>query len=988
MVMKLTGIGVNTRAGEDSEYRTVRSLDGRWRLQLDPVNAGMAEGWASRPLRGDWHCEVPGCIQKVKELGEAYPSVVGMPNAYLGTAWLETDFEVPELTDRRQLWLKCGGIAPAAHLWVNGMYVGYHAYAPVSAKWNITDMVRSGRSARVTAAIVEEDIGLLGGLRFGEVFWSGLYRSVEIETAGSVRIEELWLRPDAANGRLAISGCIYNDSAEPALLTPSASVAAWREEEAASAAGRSWSASGEAVEVGPDGKAAFALTVDMPDADRWSCEAPTLYVASVALHDGARPVDARRERFGLRDFRADGSALKLNGRPFLARGTGQEYFSPTISPLTDRGIIRQRWYSLREHGFNFFRCHTYTPTPEELETADELGILLVSEIGLVSNFGGTFPFAEAADVLAAHVAQTRNHPSLAVYCLGNEGSQLMVHRQEDRERAEAGYRIIKRHAPDHVGMIAFGMQGELPDLPNDAESPHLWGHEFRLAYDGLSRIPWRLLDRLASEKPTIVHEYGKFGVWPDPREETVYPPNGYAASYGRRGGEALAAAGMAELEAAIVHSSRALSHLCTRTSIEMARRQPGMDGYVMWTFFRHGNRNAGLADDMGLRGDTDPSVYREGCNAPLAVLIDRDYEGRTLRGGAWISLGIHLSNYSGIDVRSAAIAWRFATGDGSELLAGRIEGIGCPDGANGQAGAIEASLPDVLGPEKLTLSVRVLAMGETGERELAANSWPFWAFPSRREKQGDLIVCDFADRAFGLQFRAHVPGAVQLADYDSMLRGCRSWTGPDAAAALDLVRPSIYVTDRLDETCRLFLARGVPALLLGGGSLPADWLPPLHPPGPMAFQYHRQFTSFRAGWDRGNIATLVHADPVLGDFPHDGWCDAQFYGMIQDADPLRVQAVARDVGAPCRTLIRSVPRLQTDESNSVVLQDPNARNVQKKWVVRHIATEERAYLLRADVDGTALTICSLRLFDDPAGEYLLTRLLRHPGRTTKEESGQ
>ncbi|MDG0808634.1 glycoside hydrolase family 2 protein [Cohnella rhizosphaerae] len=443
---------------------------------------------------GDWHCEVPGCIQKVKELGEEalYPSVVGMPNAYLGTAWLETDFEVPELTDGRQLWLKCGGIAPAAHLWVNGTYVGYHAYAPVSAKWNITGMVRSGQSARVTAAIVEEDIGLLGGLRFGEVFWSGLYRSVEIETAGAVRIEELWLRPDAANGRLAVSGCIYNDSAAPALLAPAASVAAWREEETASASGNAWTASGEAVEVGPGGSAAFALTVDMPDADRWSCEAPALYLASVALNDGTRPVDVRKERFGLRDLSAEGSALKLNGRPFLARGTGQEYFSPTISPLTDRAIIRQRWTSLREHGFNFFRCHTYTPTPEELEIADELGILLASEIGLVSNFGGTFPFAEAADVLAAHVVQTRNHPSLAVYCLGNEGSQLMVHRQEDRERAETGYRIIKRHAPDHIGMIAFGMQGELPDLPNDAESPHLWGHEFRLAYDGLSRIPWRL----------------------------------------------------------------------------------------------------------------------------------------------------------------------------------------------------------------------------------------------------------------------------------------------------------------------------------------------------------------------------------------------------------------------------------------------------------------------------------------------------------------
>lgn len=967
MIRKQCGIAVN--AAVQGTARRVTKLDGEWRLKLDPHNAGMAEQWAGQPLETGLSCPVPGCIQSVAALKEQYPSVVGMHNAYLGTAWLERTFAVPQLRPEDRAWIKLGGIAPAAHVWINGTYVGYHGSAPVSVKYSVGELLREDGDNRITVAIVEEDKGMLGGLRFGEMFWSGLYRSVELEIGGALRLEELFLVPDLANERLHISGRVYNDSEQDEQAEPAVLIVPWAED--GNESKRFEGQAAERLAVGAGDSTPFAFAVDVPGIKRWSCEQPNLYVASVQLRQRGAIVDEQRERFGMRSFAVEGAGLSWNGRPFLARGTGQEFFSPAICPLVDRDIIRSRFRSVIAHGFNFFRCHTYTPTPEELDIADELGLVLASEISLVSNFAKTFPFDAGLALLAEHVKATRNHPSLGMYCLGNEGSQLMAYQEIERQHAAKGYAAIKKHAPHHPAMIAFGMQGELPELANDIESPHLWSHEFRWAYDGLSRIPWGVMQPLAAVKPCIVHEYGKFGVWPDKREQPLYPANGYAAPFGEQGRAALDRAGIGELEETILLNSRRLNAICNRTSIEMARRQPNVDGYVMWTFFRNGARNAGFVDDMGQRPDHDPAIYRERCNAPLAVLIDGDYDRRTVQWGGRLNIGVYLSNFSGAALRGAVIEWQLADDERVVWLGGTIAGIDWADGTNGKAGAIREALPTSDTASKLTLSLRVKQDGET----LAANEWSYWAFPGGGLPVGDLIVYDFADEETARHFRARAPEAMRLADYDSMLRGCYAWKGMNAEETIRRLRPRLFVSDRLDALAEALLQDGISVLLLDAGRFPREWHPGAE--SAMPYEYYRQFTSFRAGWDRGNIATVVHADDLLGDFPHEAMCDVQFYHMVQDARPLRVGVLSQAIGSPCEAIVRSVPRMQTDVSSSVVLQDPNARNEQKKWVMPQIDTEERAYLLRTRVGGGSLVICALRLFDDPAGGYMLAQLLKN-----------
>ncbi|MGC9348700.1 MAG: hypothetical protein ACP5JG_11220 [Anaerolineae bacterium] len=64
------------------------------------------------------------------------------------------------------------------------------------------------------------------------------------------------------------------------------------------------------------------------------------------------------------------------------------------------------------------------------------------------------------------------------------------------------------------------------------------------------------------------------------------------------------------------------------------------------------------------------------------------------------------------------------------------------------------------------------------------------------------------------------------------------------------------------------------------------------------------------------------------------------------------------------------------------VQDPNAADAAMAPPGPRIATGDRAYLVDMTVGAGRLIVCTLRLLDDPAGRYLLSRLLRQARRAS------
>jgi hypothetical protein len=932
------------------------SLCGEWNARLDPKDTGLAENIAARPLYAEFTVPVPGCLQQLPELAGGYPSMSGTQNGYKGTWFLEKTFDLPDMSDGMLVIITLGGVSSICHAWLNGRYIGRHAQTATQARFDATEAAQPNALNRLTIAITEEtDSSMYIGYHMNDAAWSGLYREAHVSICPSVWAEGVYIacgaQGDTACGILHNDGPAWDETIHITLADRRASLKLKLD-------------AGESRE--------FSIPMDTSGLARWSPGHPALHPLVTSIGWRGDEVLLREERTGLRRVYTDGPDVRLDAASTLMLGTGQEYFSPAISPLVDRELIRNRWEAVCRFGFNFFRFHTYVPTEEELDAADEAGLMVSAEIGIVSNFNKALPAQSGLEMLKQFILLTRRHPSLIVYCLGNEGSQLMVTSETDREHARQGYRLVKETTSSQLCMIAFGMQGELPDLPNDIESPHLWSDNFLWAYEGLTDIPWKLLAATTHGKPAIVHEYGKFGVWPDRDEFALMPARGMSSASAEQAAALLDEWGIGQYLPILINNSRRLSVDCTRIILEEARRQPYLRGFTLWTFFRKLSGNAGLADDMALHFNCDPGLFAKGCNAPAAVLIDRGFRGRCVKAGVSEPIEVTISNFGGSDLTGVEIGWQLKS-DNETLDSGSAT-VSIPSEQTQVAARVSFMPPaDIPANKMARLDISLANAG----MPIASNSWNFWIFAQKEPVLPDtLLACEGGPLLSAL--KQALPGAHRVRDAHSILAGCRSWQAGDITAHIPQIKGAVAVAHRLDELTRSLYNKYMPVLLLDDGHFPKEWIQSPIMSGMDEDDPSRFYSSFRAGWDSGNLASVIN-DPygMISGFPHEGFCGLQFYELMNRAAPLNAQAIARDIGGSMDIIIETFTKLRITAQREALVQDPNAaKEIKSTQRRREFDARRQAYLIDIHDGGKRMAVCSLRLAGHMAGEALLRMVVR------------
>lgn len=154
------------------------------------------------------------------------------------------------------------------------------------------------------------------------------------------------------------------------------------------------------------GEASGNFSFENGGLERWCPENPKLYTLRLLCEDSDFEM-----RFGVRSLRPDGEHFKLNGLPYYLRGICEHcYFPETVHPNHDKNYYRNIIKNIKRLGFNFIRFHTYIPETEYMQAADELGVLLHVEC----------PNNATAEEWKYIVKHCRRHPSVVIYCGGNE----------------------------------------------------------------------------------------------------------------------------------------------------------------------------------------------------------------------------------------------------------------------------------------------------------------------------------------------------------------------------------------------------------------------------------------------------------------------------------------------------------------------------------------------------------------------------------------
>ena len=167
--------------------------------------------------------------------------------------------------------------------------------------------------------------------------------------------------------------------------------------------------------------------VYLAGARRWSCDTPHLYRARVWLTDERGEVDRDEVTFGVRSLGLDAAhGLRINGEVVKLRGACVHHDNGPLGGAAVARAEERRIELLKAAGFNAVRASHNPLSRAMLEACDRLGVLVMDEFSDVwtrsktdHDYARDFPQWWERDI-EAMVAKDVNHPSVVLYCIGNE----------------------------------------------------------------------------------------------------------------------------------------------------------------------------------------------------------------------------------------------------------------------------------------------------------------------------------------------------------------------------------------------------------------------------------------------------------------------------------------------------------------------------------------------------------------------------------------
>src|SRR6185312_15002706 len=121
-----------------------------------------------------------------------------------------------------------------------------------------------------------------------------------------------------------------------------------------------------------------SLTVTNPQ--RWDMDHPYLYTLVTEIVDGDRVIDKYSTTFGIRTIAFDGEkGFLLNGKARKLHGVCLHHDLGALGAAVNRRAIERELQIMKAAGVNAIRTSHNPPSPELLEYADRLGLLVMDE---------------------------------------------------------------------------------------------------------------------------------------------------------------------------------------------------------------------------------------------------------------------------------------------------------------------------------------------------------------------------------------------------------------------------------------------------------------------------------------------------------------------------------------------------------------------------------------------------------------------------------
>jgi beta-glucuronidase len=484
------------------EGRQTISLNGRWQIIVDPYEAGYYD-YQYQPRRDGYFVNAkparPSDLVEYDFDASEQLNVPGDWNSqserlllYEGTVWYKKSFDYRKNGTR--VYVHFGAVNYEAAVYLNGQKLGHHEGGFTPFNFEITSLVREKDNFLILKVDNTRRRDAVPTLNTDWWNYGGLTREVALVEVPDTFIQDYFIQ--LKKGQTAqIAGWVRLNGArsggQPVVVEiPEAGIR-------------------QTVTTDDAGYAPLDFPAHLQP---WSPETPKLYKVTVSA--GA---DSVAERIGFRTIETRGTDILLNGRPVFLRGISIHEESPLRGGRAfseDDARLLLGW--ARELGCNFVRLAHYPHNEHMTRIADELGLMVWSEIPVYWTILWDDPrtFENARRQLEESITRDKNRASIILWSVANEtprGDARMTFLKGliDHARALDPTRLLtaanERRYTDRQTLIVDDPLGEHLDV--------LGCNEYVGWYDGLPEKAAGLTWKVAYDKPLVISEFGAGAVF-------------------------------------------------------------------------------------------------------------------------------------------------------------------------------------------------------------------------------------------------------------------------------------------------------------------------------------------------------------------------------------------------------------------------------------------------------------------------------------------
>ena len=427
---------------KEKECKEIISLDGLWSFRWSPNPEQRPVGferedydissWDKISVPGNWQMQgygMPIYINISYPFQRNRPSVTSEPpkdwyaydhrnpvGAYV------TSINITKEMLQKNLILHFGGVKSAMYVWINGKKVGYSQNAMSPAEFDVTSYLREGENRLAVEVYRWSD----GSYLEDQDMWrlSGIFRPVQLWVRPLVHIADYRVTaiPDERFTKADVTADI--------VLCNQGKKTTKGLKATLKINGEEISGSLRSISAGDTTHIKISYLLEKPQL--WSAEKPNLYPFSVELADkNGNVVEHFDYHLGVKKVECRGEVFKINGKNVKLRGVNRHDHHPRTGRFVDDATYETDIKLMKSANINFVRTSHYPDRPYFYELCDRYGLYVMDEANQESHGYGyaNREMGEDTEWEKAHVDRAvslverdKNHPSVILWSLGNEGA--------------------------------------------------------------------------------------------------------------------------------------------------------------------------------------------------------------------------------------------------------------------------------------------------------------------------------------------------------------------------------------------------------------------------------------------------------------------------------------------------------------------------------------------------------------------------------------